>query len=428
MNRVPDVPLTTTLPATADVVIVGGGIWGLSTAWHLSRLRPQWSVCVIERGQQLAGETTLQAAGQIGQLRSHPVMTRGVAYTLQTLSRFRELVGHDPGLETPGSVHLALCPERLAAFERHGASNSLPPGTIRLVSPEEIEQFTPIVDPQQICGALHVAGDGYVGARQTALAYAAAATDGGVQIAAGVECVGLVADSSGRLERVITTGGEIQSRRVVLTAGPWTARLAESLGVRLPVQGIRLQQARTAPLPEARREHPVVRIPDASCYLRPEAGGFLFGFFDPEPLPLDPRGLPAGWRTAELARAVELVDESRRRLRGAIPCLGDVAIDEYRQGIVTCAPDGWYVLGPIESHPGLWVATGCAAMGIAGSAAVGNWLSRWIADGSPGESLELMSPARLPELVARPADLQAACCRTYANYYSLGGGVTYSVG
>src|SRR5262245_15564112 len=119
MDRQLDDLIRIRLPHAVDVAIVGGGIWGLSIAWHLVAQQPRPSVLVIERDAELARETTLQAAGQIGQLRSHPVMARAVAYTLLTLKRFRDLTGHDPGLETPGSIHLALTPERLSAFQRH---------------------------------------------------------------------------------------------------------------------------------------------------------------------------------------------------------------------------------------------------------------------------------------------------------------------
>ena len=100
------------------IVIVGGGIWGLSTAYHLARSGNAGRVVVLERNAKIANETTRQAAGQIGQLRSHPVMARGVAYTLQLLTDFQENTGHDPGIQTPGSLHLALCRERIAAFEK----------------------------------------------------------------------------------------------------------------------------------------------------------------------------------------------------------------------------------------------------------------------------------------------------------------------
>jgi glycine/D-amino acid oxidase-like deaminating enzyme len=101
----------------ADIVIIGAGIWGLSTAYHLAREQTGRSIVVVERNAAVADETTRQAAGQIGQLRSDPLMASAVGYTLDLLTGFKEATGHDPSLTLTGSLHLAQCDERMASFE-----------------------------------------------------------------------------------------------------------------------------------------------------------------------------------------------------------------------------------------------------------------------------------------------------------------------
>ena len=93
----------------ADVVVIGGWIWGLSTAYHLARSGRAGSVVVLERDSELANETTRQAAGQIGQLRGTQLMARGVGYTLDLLSRFEQQTGHDPGFRQSGSLRQGQC-------------------------------------------------------------------------------------------------------------------------------------------------------------------------------------------------------------------------------------------------------------------------------------------------------------------------------
>lgn len=419
--------------SSPDIVIVGGGIWGLSTAYHLARSGNAGRVVVLERNAKIADETTRQAAGQIGQLRSHPVMARGVAYTLQLLTDFQENTGHDPGIQTPGSLHLALCRERIAAFEKQVETATNQGIGFEFVSDTFIRQRAPSIDTSAIEGAIYVHGDGYVNAHQTALAYGAAARDLGVEIQLNAKVSGFhfngdqitgvqVGSADGSGDKIY------EADHVVITAGPWTALVAQFAGFVPPVNGIRLQQARTVADPTLPAHHPVVRIPDRSCYLRPEKGGYLFGYFDSQPTAMDPRDHPGELHTEQIEPPFELIDEARDLLSPIMPPLGQLAIEEFRQGMVSCAPDGWYVLGPVPELKGVWLGTACAAMGIAGSGAVGNWLSKWILQGDPGEDLRMMAPGRFGARASERDWIRQQCRQACANYYSLQGGATYSVG
>ena len=165
--------------SSAEVVIVGGGIWGLSIAYHLAKHGGAGRVLVLERNQELADETTRQAAGQIGQLRSQPVMARAVKYTLDLLCEFRSRSNKELDLQTPGSLHLALSEERLDAFRRQIPLAKERGIEAEIVDPARARQIAPSIDPRQIHAAIFVHGDGYVSARQAALAYGAAASEAG---------------------------------------------------------------------------------------------------------------------------------------------------------------------------------------------------------------------------------------------------------
>ena len=100
----------------ADVVVIGGGVWGASTAYHLSLIAPGTRIVLLERNSSIATETTRQAAGQVGQLRSDPLMIGAVRYTLDLLHRFQDETGYDPKFNAPGSLHLAQNEQRMQAF------------------------------------------------------------------------------------------------------------------------------------------------------------------------------------------------------------------------------------------------------------------------------------------------------------------------
>jgi 4-methylaminobutanoate oxidase (formaldehyde-forming) len=405
----------------ADIVIIGGGIWGLSTAFHLASKAPGMSIVVLERNASFAHETTGQAAGQIGQLRSDPLMARAVQYSLSLLSGFRDQTGHDPMFVRSGSLHLAQVDERMESFRLQLAHARKLGIEVEQADGPLISRIAPTVNQREIVGALYVPGDGYVEAPQCALAYGNAAADLGAQLRSNTAIEKLVV-RSGQVVAVETSQGTIETACVIVAAGPWTSSLAASLGVQLPVQAIRLERARTAADPRQPPKHPTLRIPDQNGYLRPQHGGYSFGYFDSEPEAIDVDG--SRTTTADILPDKHRMEQFRQRLSRLLPVLDELPIEQYNQGMVTCSPDASYVLGPMPGVAGVWLATGCSAMGIAGSAAVGKWLANWVIDGDPGDDLTAFAPDRFGARVNDRRWVREQSCRICARYYALDS-VTY---
>jgi glycine/D-amino acid oxidase-like deaminating enzyme len=143
----------------ASTVIVGGGIWGSSTAYHLVR-GGRTDVQILERNARLFGETTSQAAGLVGQIRATPLMRRAIRYAIDLFTGFERKTGHDPGFRQVGSLLLALTPERLASFEEqveHANSNGV---AAHFVDEARRRGGTPLA------GALYPGGDAGLDLRQ----------------------------------------------------------------------------------------------------------------------------------------------------------------------------------------------------------------------------------------------------------------------
>ncbi len=397
--------------------MVGGGIWGLSTAYHLSA-RGAGSVRLLERNADLADETTPRAAGLVGQIRSSQTMCAAIRYALDLLDRFAGETGHDPGLRRPGSLMVALTEERMEAYRRLIDLADRTGVRAAVTGCGEMKRMCPEMEVERLPGGLFVEGDGYVDARQCALAYGAAAREGGVEIECGVEVTGLAVEN-GRVRGVSTDSGPRAAERVIVACGPWTGRIARLAGLELPMQTIRHQRARTVPVAGIPEDHPVIRVTDVSCYLRPDQGGYLYGFFEPEPHLIDLDGLPAGFRSSDVAEPLATIAEARSRLAPCFPVLADLEIAEYRQGITTFAPDGRYLIGPVPGAEGLIVASGCAAVGIAGSAAVGRWLAEWATGGEPDEELEEFGLLRFGEQAGDRDWVRDLSREFYAGYYSI---------
>ena len=165
----------------AEILIVGGGIWGLSTAYHLAKFG-QKDVLVLERNAEIATETTPQAAGLVGQIRPSVTMLHAIRYALELFSQFPKETGHDAGLRQTGSLMVALTPERMEAYARQIERSHLNGIEADFVSHAEMARLAPALDVTKIEGGYFVPNDGYVDPQQCARAYAAAAKDLGVQI------------------------------------------------------------------------------------------------------------------------------------------------------------------------------------------------------------------------------------------------------
>lgn len=400
-----------------EVLIIGGGIWGLSTAYHLAKFG-QKGVLVLERNEKIAMETTPQAAGLVGQIRPSVPMVKAIRYALELFSQFPKETGHDTGLRQTGSLMVALTPERMEAYTRQIERAQLNGIEADFVSHPEMARLAPGLDVTKIEGGYFVSNDGYVNPQQCARAYAAAATDFGVQIQLNTPVTGF-RQRNGEILGVETEKGFIASNHVVITAGPWGAMLAKEVGATTAVQPIRHQRVRTKPTHGIPDHHPVVRVTDVSCYLRPEKGGYLYGFFEPKPVSIDLEAMPVDFRTGDIEPPVEVMAEARRRLSPIFPILKDLEITEYRHGMTTFAPDGAYLIGAVQGIDRLYLAAGCAALGIAGSAAVGRWLAKWVIDGDPGEDLTIFSHQRFGTQAADQEWLRRESEQFYANYYGI---------
>jgi sarcosine dehydrogenase len=400
----------------ASTVIVGGGIWGLSTAYHLARAGRR-DVHVLERNGEPFGETTSQAAGLVGQIRGTPLMRRAIRYAIDLFTSFERETGYDPGFRQVGSLLLALTPERMASFEEHAEHANRNGVEAHFVDETEMSRLAPHLEVTRVEGGYFVPKDGYLDPRQCARAFCAAAGDRGAKIRTGIAATGLSV-RDGRVVGVETDHGFVEAEQVVVTAGPWTGTVARMVGYE-PVVSIRHQRVTTSPVPGIPGHHPVVRVTDASCYLRPEEGGYLYGFFEPDPTSYDPERLPAGFRTADIEEPVEVMEEACKRLAPIFPVLAKLEVVGYKRGLTTFAPDGAYLVGPVPQVEGLFAATGCAALGIAGSATVGRWLANWIARGDPGEDLSSVSLDRFGDEASDRGWVRREGEKFYGGYYSI---------
>jgi glycine/D-amino acid oxidase-like deaminating enzyme len=263
--------------------------------------------------------------------------------------------------------------------------------------------------------ALWCPEDVYIGEPASLIqAYLAACRLHGVVVAEHEPVVGIPV-AGGRAAGVETAGRAIAAPVVVDAAGGWARQVAELAGAPAPLAPVRHQLFITEPAPDIDPADPIVRVVDAAVYLRPARGGLMFGGFEANPLPVDPRQQPPAFTTDDVPLDLAVLRKLAAQVSAEAPAPGTVPVAEHRGGLFTMSPDGRFVAGPVPDLPGLWVASGCNGSGFSSSPALGEALATWITTGTPPPGAEALSPARFGPL---PDDaLITNGLWQYAHYY-----------
>ncbi|HEY6276327.1 MAG TPA: FAD-binding oxidoreductase, partial [Streptosporangiaceae bacterium] len=220
--------------------------------------------------------------------------------------------------------------------------------------------------------------------------------------------------TNGCVAGVETSGRSIAAPIVVDAAGGWVRQVAALAGAWVPVAPVRHQLLITGPAPEVDPADPITRVVDAAVYLRPARGGLMFGGFEAEPLPVDPRQQPGSFTTDDVPLDLGVLRQLAAQITAEAPAI-TAPIAEHRGGLFTMSPDGRFVTGPVPDLPGLWVASGCNGSGFSSSPAIGEALAAWITSGAAPPGVEALSPGRFGPL---PEDgLVTQGLWQYAHYY-----------
>jgi 4-methylaminobutanoate oxidase (formaldehyde-forming) len=396
------------VPARAEVVIVGGGIVGVSIAYHLGLLGIR-DVVLLERRQLTCG-TTWHAAGLVPQLRATRNLTELARYTSELFASLEARTGQATGFRRNGSVAVALDAERFEEFRRSASSARSFGVEAHLLSPSEAIERHPLLDARDVVGGLWTPNDGQTNPVDTTLALARGARQAGARILEGVEVDEVVVESGRargvRWRRVGRDGrddgserGELRAGTVVVAAGMWSAFLLRPLGIRLALQAAEHFYVVTEPIPGLPRDLPTLRVPDEWAYYKEDAGKLLVGAFEPVAKPWGLRGIPRDFCFDALPDDVDHFQPVLEKAVERVPVLARTGIATWFNGPESFTPDDRYLLGETAEFPDLFVAAGFNSIGIQSSGGAGKVLAEWIRDRRvpmdlPGVELRRMHPVQ----------------------------------
>ncbi len=372
--------MSSQLPGHARAVVVGGGIVGVSVAYHLAKRG--WTDTVLLERDQLTSGTTWHAAGLVTKLRATYNMTVLAAYAEDLFREVERSTGMGTGFRTTGSILVARTEGRWEEIRRGISMARVCGFDVEVIDAAEVKRMWPHVDASGIVGAAYLPADGVANPSDATLAIAKAFRDLGGRILEHT----LVTDvliRDGQVTGVRTDAGDVGCEVVVNCAGMWARELGARSGVRIPLHAAEHFYLVTDPVPDLPAHLPVLRCPDDTAYMREDAGKIMVGFFEPGAKPWGMDGIPADFAFGRLPEdwdhLAPFIELAARRL----PLLRDIGIRLFFNGPESFTPDDRYILGEAPGVRGYFVAAGFNSVGFQSGPGAGRAVADWIVDGHP---------------------------------------------
>ncbi|MDG5818611.1 FAD-dependent oxidoreductase [Natronococcus sp. A-GB7] len=409
------------LPAEADTVVVGAGIVGCSTAYHLTEFGRE-DVVVVDQGPlPTTGGSSSHAPGIMFQTAEDKVLTKFANYSRKLYSQLEDEDGNQLYSET-GGIEVARSDERMDFLQRrveHGTAWGVPDP--QLLSPEEVEEKLPLVDSDVIQGGYYSPTDGQVSGVKACAALARASMDRGAKFVPHTRTED-VAVEDGEVQAVVTEHGDIECNEVVIATNIWARQLGEQLGVHLPVTPVEHQYTITESLEElsgdqdvtqdpvyenyrevsgekadrllANPDRPILRDQDNALYFRTHGDAYGIGSYNHEPLVPDPQELGGNEEGGEQGSIHEFSDyhlnnathpdrpdkAPRQASDELLPATKGKELEHKYNGMFAESPNGLPVMGPVQEYDGLWTA---AAIWVTHAGGAGRALAEWMETGAP---------------------------------------------
>lgn len=378
----------------ARVVVLGGGIFGVSTLYHLAQ--EGWKDLVLVEKGELTSGTTWHAAGNVPHFIGNLNFSRIHYHGTQLYSRLEAETGQATGWHRAGSIRLARDANELDWHRYVGGIARQVGYEFHLVTPEEIRKLHPFLETHEIVGGCYMPDDGYVDPASATNAMAIGAKKMGAEIYRHTLATDIRPRAGGGWD-VITEKGNISCEQLVLATGFFTPQVGAWVGLKIPTINMVHQYLVTEAVPELKGrkpELPVVRDPGSSSYFRQEQQGLLGGPYETEGAQyVYPDGVPWSFDHDLLEPDLDRVAPWLDQMIARMPLFGTVGVKRVISGFIAHTPDLTPLVGPAPGLRDLWLACG-AAIGIAQGPGCGKYLAQQMVHGAAEISMLSMDPRR----------------------------------
>ncbi len=405
------------LPTHADVVVIGGGIIGCSTAYHLARDHRK-KVVLLEQNKLTSG-STWHAAGLVGQLRSSASITQVLKYSVDLYKKLEAETGLQTGWKMSGCLRFACSEDRWTEFKRLATTARSFGMEMHLLSPAETKKKFPLMDAGDLVGATFLPTDGQASPSDITQALAKGARMHGAMLVEGARVTGFDLDGH-RVTRVRTTLGDIACEAVVNCGGMWARQIGEMAGVSVPLQAVKHQYVITERIEGLASDAPTIRDPDRRTYFKEEVGGLVFGGYEPNPQVWTTGNVPSDFEFQLFDDDWSHFEQHLEQALARIPALKNVGIKKMINGPESFTPDGNFILGAAPELRNFFVGAGFNAFGIASGGGAGWVLADWVARGEAPMDLWAVDIRRFSALHRDRNWVADRTLEAYGKHYTVG--------
>ena len=390
---------------SAKVVVIGGGVVGVSALYHLAKKGWGEDVVLLEKAELTSG-STWHAAGLLPLFNMSYSVGQVHKYSVNLYNQLEEETGQPVGFARVGNLRLAMNDDRMDEYYQYAATARTIGIDVRFLTPAEIGKLWPLCDTEGLVGGIFHPEDGYIQPADLTQALAKGARARGATIYRNTAVLNIEQATSGGWV-VETDKGRITCDHVISATGNYARRTGEMVGLDVPVMPVEHQYIVTEPHPalqERKRdglpELGVLRESDGSWYLREENNGFILGPYE--------KGAPACYVDGPDPRAeYELFQEDIERLEphieaamARVPAFGEVGIKKVYNGAIAYTPDGNPIIGPAWDLDNFWLNEG-HSFGITAAGGAGWQLAEWIVDGEPTIDMLGVEPRRFGDYATK---------------------------
>jgi len=381
------------LPKKANVLIIGGGVIGCSTAYHLAKLG--WKDVILLEQNQLTAGTTWHAAGLVEALGFTSATKICMAkYTLELYAQLEKETGQATGFNSIGMLEIACSQSRLEEFRRVSAFARYFDVNIEEISPAEVQKLWPMMDCSDVLAGFLSPGDGRVNPIDVTMALAKGARNGGVRIFEETK-VTAIKKKNNRVTGVVTDQGEIEAEYVVNCAGMWAGEVGKLAGVNIPLQAAEHYYLITEPIEGVTADLPVLVDPDRYAYYREEVGGLLLGVFEPVGAPWSIDGIPKEFSFGEIQPDWDRMMPFLEPLMDRIPIVKKSGVHKFFCGPESFTADANTLFGQTPELDNFFVAAGLNSLGILLGGGIGQVMADWIVNGVPDVDITAIDVGRM---------------------------------
>ena len=392
------------MKSKARAVVIGGGVVGVSTLYHLAA--KGWDDSILLERKSLTSGSTWHAAGLLPLFNMSYSVGQIHKYSVRFYQELQDETGMDVGFRKVSNIRLASTQDRMDEYLQYKGVADTIGVEVNVLSPQEIKDCWPLVSTENLIGAIQHPEDGYIQPADLTQAFAKGARDKGAKIEINTNVISIIR-SPNDTWIVETDKGHIECEHVISCSGNFARKTGKMVGLDLPVIPVEHQYIVTEqhPLIKERKdknlpELGVLRDSDASWYMREEAGGLILGPYE--------QGAPACYvdgpdENSEYELFQEDLDRISDHIESAIfrvPIFGEVGVKKVYNGAIAYTPDGSPIIGPAWGLKNFWINEG-HSFGVTAAGGAGWQLAEWIVNGNPTIDMLGVDPRRFGDYATK---------------------------